>query len=95
MAARVDAFDDALGLIGALRQAKELDARHRALAQQRTGMPVRMEGLFEVMKTFTYFGMEFPLGMILDRSLLPDGCLNRFLQGRNIRVLDGPAVAAA
>lgn len=44
LSAGVAEFDNALALIGALRSARELDARHRALAQQRTGMPVRMEG---------------------------------------------------
>ena len=94
LSAQVDAFDDALGLIGGFRQARELDARHRALSQQRSGMPTRMEGLFEVARAFTYYGMEFAQGMVLDRSMLPDGCLHRFLSGRNLRVLDGAAVAA-
>jgi len=53
-----------------------------------------MEGLFEVTKAFTYFGMEFAPGMLLDRTVLNDGHLNRYL-GRNIRVLDGPTVVAA
>jgi hypothetical protein len=95
LSATVDAFDDALGLIGAFRQAKELDARYRALAQQRGGAPNRLEGLYEVAKAFDYFGMTFAAGTIIDRSMLPDGCLHRFLLGRNLRILDGPAVAAA
>lgn len=95
LGARLDEVDAALSLIGAIRQAEAFDQTHRALSQNRTGMPTRMEGLFEVPKAFTYLGMEFAPGMLLDRTVLNDGHLNRYLQGRNIRVLDGPSVVAA
>lgn len=91
LSAQVDAFDDALGLIGGFRQAKDLDERYRALAQQRGGAPTRLEGLYEVAKSFDYYGTTFAAGTIIDRSMLPDGCLHRFLQGRNLRVSDGAA----
>jgi hypothetical protein len=54
-----------------------------------------MEGTFEVTKAFSFYGMEFATGMLIDRNMLPDGCLSRYLQGRNIQVFDGPSVAAA
>jgi hypothetical protein len=94
LSAQVDEFDSALSLIGALKQARELDVRHRALTQQRTGAVTRMEGLFTVVKDFSYFGVTFAAGMLIDRTMLPDGVLHRFVLGRNIRVADGAAAAA-
>ena len=46
--------------------------------------------LYEVAKAFDYFGMTFAAGTIIDRSMLPDGCLHRFLLGRNLRILGWP-----
>jgi hypothetical protein len=91
--ARLDQFDAAGTLIAALGQAHELTERHHALCQQRRA-PSRLEGVFEVVKGFSYLGTQFTEGMLLDRSVLPDGALYRFQIGRNLRAVEGAAVAA-
>jgi hypothetical protein len=53
-----------------------------------------MQGTFEVMRDFDYLGTRFTRGMLIDRSVLPDGALYRFQVGRDLRVLEDSAVAA-
>jgi hypothetical protein len=91
--ARLDQLDDAMALIAGLGQAAELTQRHRALCQQRR-VPSRMEGLYEVVRNFSYLGTEFARGMLVDRSVLPDGALYRFQLGRDLRVVEDAAQAA-
>jgi hypothetical protein len=91
--ARLDQLDAAGHLVAGLGQANELTTRHHVLCSQRR-TPSRMEGLFEVVKEFSYLGTQFTRGMLLDRTVLPDGVLYRFQLGRDLRAVEDSAVAA-
>jgi hypothetical protein len=90
----LDEIDSALALIAGVGQAYELTERHRALCQQRR-TPSRMGGLFLVVKEFNYLGTQFTPGMLLDRTVLPDGVLYRFQLGRDLRAVEDAATVAA
>jgi hypothetical protein len=90
----LDGLDAALALLGGLGQSRELDQRHHALCHQRRA-PARMDGVFEVVRDFSYLGTEFRRGMLIDRSVLPDGVLHRCQVARELRALEDSGVAAA
>jgi hypothetical protein len=90
----IDAVDAALALVAGLGQSVELTARHNALCRQRR-TEARLQGTFEVVRDFDYRGTRFTRGMLIDRSVLPDGSLYRFLIGRDLRVLEDSATVAA
>jgi hypothetical protein len=54
-----------------------------------------MEGLFVVLRDFTYLGTEFKRGQLVDRSVLPDGVLYRCQLARELRAVEDSASVAA
>jgi hypothetical protein len=91
---RLDAIDGALALAGAIAQSRELDERHHALCRQRRTV-ARMDGLYEAVKNFSYLGSEFARGMLIDRTVIPDGALYRCQVARELRAVEDSASAAA
>jgi hypothetical protein len=92
--ARLDALDAAATLAAGIAQSVELTQRHYALCRQRRA-PERMEGLFVVLKDFTYLGTEFKRGQLVDRCVLPDGALYRFQVGKDLRAVEDSTSVAA
>jgi hypothetical protein len=83
MAARSDALDGALAMIGAIRQSKEIDARHYRLSQER-GTASELSGTFRVMLQFRCLldGLDFMPGELVDHTLIGHGNLQRLTVGR-------------
>jgi hypothetical protein len=92
--ARLDQLDGALTTAAAVAQANELTERHRALCRVRRS-PERMDGLYAVLKDFDYLGTRFTRGMLIDRTVLPDGPLYRFQVGKDLRAVEDAATVAA
>jgi hypothetical protein len=88
----VDRLDAAAALGAALRQSAEIDQRHQALARLQNGLPALMTGCYRVTRAFSHCGTTYPVGTLLDASLLSHGELYRFWKGRQIEPLN--AVAA-
>jgi hypothetical protein len=94
--ARLDGLDGALGRIQAVRQSKQLDARHYDLSRVR-GQPSEFPGTFEVTGEFDSLvdGMKFAVGTLVDASLLGPGQLSRLTASRRyLRPADLAATAA-
>jgi hypothetical protein len=94
ISARLDQLDAAATLAAGIAQSVELTQRHYALCRQRR-MPERMEGLFVVLRDFTYLGTEFKRGQLVDRSVLPDGALYRCQLARELRAAEDAGTVAA
>jgi hypothetical protein len=88
----LDRLDNGAALGAALRQSSEVDARHQALARLQNGLPALMTGCYRVTRAFSHCGTTYPVGTLLDASLLSHGELFRFWKGRQIESLN--AVAA-
>jgi hypothetical protein len=88
----VDRLDAAAALGAALRQSIETDQRHQALARIQLGVPAQMTGCYRVIREVSHCGANYPVGTLLDASLLSHGELFRFWKGRQIEPLN--AVAA-
>ncbi len=88
-----DRLDAAGALIGGVQQAAQLTQQHHALSRIRAGQQIEMSGVFTVVRAFHILGSHFPVGVLLDRSVMADGLLYRFWQGRNIRPLETAAAA--
>jgi hypothetical protein len=92
--ARLDAFDSALAACAAVAQGEELTRRYYALARVRQEIQ-SATGLFRVIKPFASLGSEFPMGVLIDASVLPMGLIHRFWLGRHLMPLESSAVVAA
>jgi hypothetical protein len=93
---RLDALDSALSRVQAIKQSKQLDARHYDLAKVR-GTPAEFSGVFEVTGEFDSLvdGMKFAVGTLVDSTLIGAGQLARLtLARRYLRPADLAATAA-
>jgi hypothetical protein len=90
---RLDQIDAALALCAAAAQAKEWDSRYVALARQRGGMPVT-SGLFRVIRGFSFLGVEFPVGTLVNGDVMGSGLIDRYWKGRQLQPLESAAAAA-
>ena len=54
-----------------------------------------MGGVFVVTKAFRILETDFVVRALVDRSVMPDGLLYRFWQGRSIRSLEGRSATTA
>jgi hypothetical protein len=91
----MDRIDAARGLAAAVHQSRQLTAHYFALSRER-GLKSELGGLFETVREFEWLGSKFPAGALLDRTILAEGMLHRFWQGKTIRpVSEGRAAVAA
>jgi hypothetical protein len=80
---RANALDGALAMIGAIKQSKEIDARHFRLSQERSTAG-ELSGVFKVMLPFRCLvdGCDFAVGDLVDHTLIGHGNLQRLTVGR-------------
>jgi hypothetical protein len=91
----MDRIDAMRGLAGAVHQSQQLTAHYFATARER-GLKSEMSGLFETVREFQWLGTTFAPGALVDRTILSEGMLHRFWQGKTVRpVSEGRAAFAA
>jgi hypothetical protein len=95
VAGKTDALDSAIAIGAALRQMAEQDQRHYALARARAGMAATMTGVYTVVRGFDHLGTKYEPGMLIDREILGDAGVYRFLLARSIRLADPGAASEA
>lgn len=89
----LDRLDVARGLVGGIKQTRQLEQHHRGVCRGRGTSPV-MAGVFTVLKPVTHLGMTFARGSLVDNSVICDASLQRLLVARFIVSEDGAAAAA-
>jgi hypothetical protein len=89
-----DRLDAAGNLTSGIQQAVTLNAQHQALSRIRAGQPIEMTGTFVVVRAFHALGTDFPVGALVDRTVMSDGLLFRYWRGRDLQPLETAAVAA-
>jgi hypothetical protein len=90
----LDRLEQARILSGAIRQSVEWTQTYFALSRER-GFRSEMGGLFSVTRPFDAVGTHFERGMLLDRSVLTEGMLERHWKGRSLQPVAGDAMIAA
>jgi hypothetical protein len=81
----LDELDGAIGFIGGIRESRERESR--LLASSISAPAFDPRGTFEVVKPFRASdGLEFPVGSLIDSSLVPVGHLRRLLVARTVRL---------
>lgn len=95
LAGTIDRLDAAATLGAGLRQSREIDQRHQALARLQ-GTPGTMAGVFRASRSFSHLGVDYPQGTLMDSSLLTSGELHRFWKAKHLELVDAePGRAAA
>jgi hypothetical protein len=87
-------LDSARGVCASVKQAVELTKRYFVMARDR-GTRSEMGGLFEVVKPFVILGSAFERGQLVDRTVMPDGLLERFWVGKHLQPAGIGAVVSA
>lgn len=93
LGAMLDEVDQALALIGSIRQAQQQAEHHRQLClSRRTSSD--MPGVYTVVKPVAYLGEAFARGALIDQSLIPASTLHKYLIGHYIVQAADQSVAA-
>jgi hypothetical protein len=81
-------LDDAGSICRAIRDAGNLSKHYFSRNLQRGSMPNDLSRVFVVAKSFSALGSEFPVNSLINREVLPDGLLDRFVVSRCLRQAD-------
>jgi hypothetical protein len=84
LAARLDAVVGALALCNGIRDVRVADVRHHRLALDR-GTQTEFNGIYSVAMSFVcpMDGLEFPVGVLVDASLISHSGLARLMVGQH------------